>query len=610
MSDPPARSCIPPDSDFTFTSIPSKPASKPTSSTPSKQSTPNKSNLRFNNVNSASPGPKVARATRSTKNSTGPTLAKTNGSWSTTKPTKNGEVSAAKGVSGSPSSPTPGSPQTPEVLAEEKKAEGNVQFRLKKYPEAVALYTEAVKLDPTNAAYLTNRAAALMALKRYGPALSDMQLAISPAFSQSEPDGKASSKNILRLVRCLVALGQLFQARQALTNLLNAYPGLAEGVNQVKRLGELEKTLTSIQTNRARQDWSMVLFGIDRLQREVEGGTLISKEWIGWKVEALCGKKRWEEAQSLSIDLVRNHTSDPEALYYRALVMYLQGNLSGTITHCQEALRCDPDFTKARNLLRQSRSIETAKEAGNTAFKAADYSTAIEKYLQAAAIDPKNESLTVILDSNRAQSLYKMTRCREAIEVCSHILKIDDKHFKALRTRARAQVVESEFDAAIADFQNAAKHAPSEKDKAELMREIKLTKVKLAKSKYKDHYEILGVSRHATDDEIKKAFRKQSLIHHPDKGGNEDKFKEINESYTVLQNPTTRRQFDMVDPDDPSPSCRHGGGFGHDDDDEMNVNMADLFGASFGGGGGGGGRFRPSSNGFGSSSFFMHTSGY
>lgn len=157
------------------------------------------------------------------------------------------------------------------------------------------------------------------------------------------------------------------------------------------------------------------------------------------------------------------------------------------ISHCQESLRCDPDFSKARDLLRQSRSIENAKEAGNAAFKAADYSTANEKYIQAAMIDPKNEAISITLDSNRAQSLYKMSRFKEAIEVCDRILKLDDKHFKAMRTRARSKGSEMDFDAAIIDFENAAKNAPSEKDKSELLKEIKSIKIKLAKSKYKDH---------------------------------------------------------------------------------------------------------------------------
>lgn len=157
------------------------------------------------------------------------------------------------------------------------------------------------------------------------------------------------------------------------------------------------------------------------------------------------------------------------------------------ITHCQEARRCDPDFSKACDLLWKSRSIDSAKDAGNIAFKAAEYLTAVERYIQASAIDPKNEAISIILDSNRAQALYKINRCKEAIKVCDQILKIDATHFKALRTRARATVMDLDFDAAIADFQKAVSNTPSDKDRAELSWEIKATKVKLAKSKYKNH---------------------------------------------------------------------------------------------------------------------------
>ncbi|MDD5318977.1 MAG: DnaJ domain-containing protein, partial [Candidatus Pacebacteria bacterium] len=62
----------------------------------------------------------------------------------------------------------------------------------------------------------------------------------------------------------------------------------------------------------------------------------------------------------------------------------------------------------------------------------------------------------------------------------------------------------------------------------------------------KDYYKILGVEKNASEDEIKKAFRKQAHIHHPDKGGgDEKKFKEINEAYTVLSNPQKRRNYDQ-----------------------------------------------------------------
>jgi molecular chaperone DnaJ len=61
----------------------------------------------------------------------------------------------------------------------------------------------------------------------------------------------------------------------------------------------------------------------------------------------------------------------------------------------------------------------------------------------------------------------------------------------------------------------------------------------------KDYYSVLGVSETATTDEIKKAFRKLAVKHHPDKGGSKEKFQEINEAHTVLADEKKRQQYDM-----------------------------------------------------------------
>jgi molecular chaperone DnaJ len=62
----------------------------------------------------------------------------------------------------------------------------------------------------------------------------------------------------------------------------------------------------------------------------------------------------------------------------------------------------------------------------------------------------------------------------------------------------------------------------------------------------RDYYEILGVQKGASDDEIKKAFRKAAVKHHPDKeGGDEAKFKEINEAYEVLKYKQKRQRYDQ-----------------------------------------------------------------
>ena len=62
----------------------------------------------------------------------------------------------------------------------------------------------------------------------------------------------------------------------------------------------------------------------------------------------------------------------------------------------------------------------------------------------------------------------------------------------------------------------------------------------------RSYYDILGVKRDASDDEIKHAFRKLAAKYHPDAGGDEQKFKEVSEAYTTLSDPKKRREYDQM----------------------------------------------------------------
>lgn len=118
----------------------------------------------------------------------------------------------------------------------------------------------------------------------------------------------------------------------------------------------------------------------------------------------------------------------------------------------------------------------------------------------------------------------------------------------------------------------------------------------------RDYYEVLGVAKDASADEIKKAFRKAAVKHHPDKeGGDESKFKEINEAYEVLKDQQKRQRYDQFGHAGVGGAAGGGGGgnpfegFGGFDGQNINFDfgdggLGDIFGQFFGGAAGGGGR--------------------
>lgn len=63
-----------------------------------------------------------------------------------------------------------------------------------------------------------------------------------------------------------------------------------------------------------------------------------------------------------------------------------------------------------------------------------------------------------------------------------------------------------------------------------------------------DYYQTLGVGRNATEDEIKRAYRKAAMKHHPDRGGDQSKFQEIQEAYATLGDPEKKQQYDNPHP--------------------------------------------------------------
>lgn len=291
--------------------------------------------------------------------------------------------------------------------------------------------------------------------------------------------------------------------------------------------------------------------------------------------------------------------NSPEVLSLRGLVLFLDGKLPSAITHAANALRLDPSYEPAQRLRKRIKDVERLKDEGNALFKGGQLQQAVDKYGEAldrvgnADEEGKGGQIRATLLSNRATTLVKLSQHQEALADIEASLVLSSRSFKAYRTRARIHIHLEAYDKAVADFKSAIQYAQddvgfsSDRDVKELKSELKKAEAALKRSKTKDYYKILGIARDCSEADIKKGYRRESLKHHPDKGGDEEKFKLVVEAHSVLSDPERRERYDMGEDED---GLNDGGGGGFGGMGGMSqADLANLF-AQFSGGGFGGSR--------------------
>jgi DnaJ family protein C protein 7 len=267
------------------------------------------------------------------------------------------------------------------------------------------------------------------------------------------------------------------------------------------------------------------------------------------KAECLALLGRHDEANDIAIGIMQTNTTNADAIYVRGLTLYYMDNLEKSLQHFGQALALDPDHKKARQMRLRAKNIKEKKESGNELFKTGKYKEAFTVYTEALEIDQSNKEINSKLFYNRALVNSKLGNIRDTIADCTQALQLNEKYLKAILMRAKSHYQLENFDEAVKDYEAAMKIEKT----VEIKNLLKDAKLQLKKSKRKDYYKILGVTKQATEDEIKKAYKKRALSHHPDRhsGASEEekkeqekKFKEVGEAYTILADPVKKQRYD------------------------------------------------------------------
>jgi len=465
-------------------------------------------------------------------------------------------------------------PEAKKRLADEHKEEGNQLYKAKNYRDALAKYSTAIELGPSVAAYYSNRAACYLMLGQPTKGLEDAKTCVEkdPAFT----------KGWARLARCSVVLGDTLGANQALEKLAD----LGGNANDEREnLKNLERIKGDSQRAFEGGEFRRALFLTEKC---LEIATHSNSLKV-FRAECLVFLQRFPEAAEAANSVLQFDNRNVDAMFVRGLCLYYEDNVDKAFLHFQQVLKMAPDHQKAKEAWRKAKTLKWKKEEGNNAFKAGKLDEAYKLYSDALLIDPCNRGTNAKLYFNRATVAAKQKNLEQSIEDCDRALEIDPDYTKAQLRRAKSYMETEQYEKASFDYEKLHK---ADRGNMEIRRMLQEAKLELKKSKRKDYYKILAVDKNANEEEIKKAYRKRAMVHHPDrhsgateqeKRDHETKFKEVGEAYAVLSDEKKKRMYDSgQDIDD----CG-GGGYSE-------VDPNSIFQAFFGGGhcpmGGGGGQ--------------------
>ena len=461
----------------------------------------------------------------------------------------------------------------------EMKELGNAQFKNNNYTGAADYYTRGIQLNPSEPVLYANRGTCMKLLGKYKESINDYNKAV-----QLNPK---NTKNMKKLASVYTILGDFGHAQLLLEKCCNLESNDSSHTFELNKVKKMVEDFDKVNEKFNEKKWEDCEEKSKKLLESAPAYIELQKIYIQACLE-LCKFKD-------VINYINNTVSPSVKLrewefnYLLAKAYYFNGDYDLAKKEINKLLKQGTTDEKLTILKKHVETINDAKGKANALFKEGKYDDAISEYTKLLEFDPENKNFISIILTNRALCYKKQGKNMEAMKDADEAIHHNPNYSTAYIRRALIYEEFKMFDDAKADLSKAKELDPSN---PKIEGYINEANQKADSAKNRDYYQILGLNRNATPDEIKKAYRKLALKYHPDRNSESEqskkiaqrKFEDVSDAYSVLSDPKKKQMFDQgVDP--LNPEVASGGGPG------MNFHFSrgdpsEIFKMFFGGEGG------------------------
>ncbi|KAJ7948433.1 TPR repeat-containing thioredoxin TTL1-like [Quillaja saponaria] len=357
---------------------------------------------------------------------------------------------------------------------EEVKRAGNELYKKGNFVEALSLYDRAISISPDNAAYRSNRSAALTALGRLTEAVRECEEAVrlDPGYGRAHQ----------RLASLYLRFAQVENARSHL-----CLPGQEPDQSELQKLRSLEKHLNRCADARKIGDWKSAL-------RESDGtiatGADSSPQLLACKVEALLKLHQLEDAESILSNISKLKSVPPSCFrtkffgmlteayvpFVRAQVEMALGRFEDAVAAAEKASMIDCSNVEVARILTTVKMVARARSQGSDLFSSGRFGEACSAYGEGLKYDGSNS----VLYCNRAVCWSKLGLWEQSVEDCNQALHIQPNYTKALFRRAVSNAKLERWAEVVKDYEILKREFPGDNEVVE-----SLNKARLALKKYR-----------------------------------------------------------------------------------------------------------------------------